>query len=96
MPNNKPISKPNSEQDVFNVMKAYCKKKGYSFTDDELEFIAEICYLHYESKAWGGTKYWPPLAKRWILVEAHKRGKTSRPKGKSIKKVILDNEEIDI
>jgi len=34
-------SKPHSEEEVFTVMKDYSDKKGYSFTDTQLRFMAE-------------------------------------------------------
>lgn len=91
-------NKPNSEEEVFEVMKDYCQKKGYSFSDTQLRFFAENCYLLYESKGWCGTTYWPPLAMKWILNERGKFNKgassykTSKPKGKSIRDMILEQE----
>jgi len=89
-------NKPHSEEEVFEVMKEYAKKKGYSFTDTQLRFIAENCYLSYESKEWCGTKYWPPLVMKWLLNERGKFNKVvtayTKPKGKSVRDVILERE----
>ena len=91
-------SKPNSEEEVFAVMKDYSEKKGYSFTDTQLRFMAENCYLLYESKEWYGIKYWPPLAMKWLLNE---RGtfnkkvstyKKPKPQGKSVRDKIMEQE----
>lgn len=101
-----PKSKPESEADVFLVMQEYSKKKGYSFTDTQLRFMAENCYLLYESKGWCGTTYWPPLAMKWLLNEKGKFGKEiisyKKPKphqssyakrqGKSVRDEILERE----
>lgn len=95
MPNNK----PDSEEEVFEVMKGYSQKKGYSFSDTQLRFFAENCYLLYESKNWCGTKYWPPLAMKWILNEKGKFNKKMvscnkpKPQGKSIRDTILEQED---
>ena len=92
------VSKPESDKDVFLVMKDYCKKKGYLFSDAQLRFIAENCFLSYESKGWCGTKYWPPLAMKWLLNERGKfnkqtpRYKKPKPKGKSVRDTILEQE----
>ena len=93
-------SKPESIDDVFRVMKSYSQKKGYSFSDVKLKFIAEDCYLLYESRGWYGIKYWPPLAMKWLLNVKCKFGKetpnykTPKPqKGKSIRDTILESEE---
>lgn len=91
-------SKPHSEEEVFEVMKEYSKKKGYSFTDTQLRFLAESCYLLYESKSWYGVKYWPPLAMKWVLNERGKFGKgivsfkKPKPHSKSVRDVLLEQE----
>lgn len=101
------INKPESEEEVFSVMKEYCQKKGYSFSDTQLRFFAENCYLLYESKGWKGITYWPPLAMKWVLNEAKptsyaKRGKfnkkvvsykKSKPQGKSVRDKIMEQED---
>lgn len=96
------ISKPESDKEVFSVMKDYSEKKGYSFTDTQLRFMAENCYLLYESKEWYGIKYWPPLAMKWLLNERGKFKSTSgkdvstykKPKaqGKSVRDKIMEQE----
>ena len=91
-------SKPHSEEEVFTVMRDYCKKKGYLFSDTKLKFIAENCYLLYESKGWEGVKYWPPLAMKWVLNERGKFNKSTvsfkkpKPSGLSIRDTILEQE----
>lgn len=91
-------NKPNSEEDVFQVMQEYCRKKGYSFSSTQLRFFAENCYLLYESKGWCGTTYWPPLAMKWVLNEKKKFNKENvsykkpEPQGKSIRDKIMEQE----
>lgn len=92
------MPKPRSEEEVFEIMKDYCQKKGYSFTDTQLRFMAENCYLLYESKGWYGVKYWPPLAMKWVLNEVGKFGKKvvsyKKPKSpdKSVRDKIMERE----
>ena len=92
------VNKPQSEEEVFTVMQEYSKKKGYLFSDTQLKFIAENCYLLYESKSWCGVKYWPPLAMKWILNERSKfnkqgtRYEKSKPCGKSVRDKIMEQE----
>ena len=87
---------PNSAEEVFAVMKDYSEKKGYSFTDTQLRFIAENCFLSYESKEWCGTKYWPPLVMKWLLNERGKFNKGvstyKKPQGKSVRDKIMEQE----
>lgn len=89
-------SKPNSEEEIFVVMKDYSTKKEYSFTDIQLRFMAENCFLHFESRGWTGIKYWPAVAMKWCLNNLDKQPKVSykskQPKGKSIKKIIMEQE----
>ena len=91
-------SKPYSEEEVFSVMKDYSDKKGYSFTDTQLRFIAENCFLSYESKGWCGTTYWPPLVMKWLLNERGKFNKgvstykKLKPQGKSVRDKIMERE----
>lgn len=94
-------NKPNSEEEVFSVMKVYCQKKGYSFSDTQLKFFAENCYLLYESKGWCGVKYWPPLAMKWILNEKSKFNKGAisykkpKPRGKSVRDILMEKENME-
>ena len=91
-------NKPNSDEEVFVVMQEYCKKKGYSFSDTQLRFMAENCYLLYESKGWYGVKYWPPLAMKWVLNERGKfdkkivSSKKPKPRGQSVRDKLLEQE----
>ena len=95
MPKN---SKPNSEEEVFEVMKDYSEKKGFSFTDSKLRYLAENCYLYFESRCWEGVKYWPPLAMKWVLNEKGKFNKKvstykkPKPQGKSVRDKIMEQE----
>lgn len=90
---------PNSVDDVFEVMKQYSEKKGFSFTDSKLRYLAENCYLYFESRGWEGIKYWPPLAMKWVLNE--RRGfskettgyKKPTTKGKSVRDKIMEQED---
>ena len=92
------VNKPQSDEEVFTVMKEYSKKKGYSFSDTQLRFMAENCFLLYESKGWCGTQYWPPLVMKWVLNERGKFNKgfsnyeKPKPKGKSVRDVIMESE----
>lgn len=96
-------NKPESEEEVFSVMKDYSQKKGYSFSDTQLKFMAENCYLLYESKGWCGVKYWPPLAMKWCLNEKGKFGgepdkkgvsyKKPKPCGKSVRDILMEQED---
>ena len=95
------VSRPESVDEVFSVMKEYCQKKGYLFSDARLKFLAENCYLLYESKGWYGVKYWPPLAMKWVLNEVGKFGKKvvsyKKPKlpDKSVRDVIMEQENVE-
>lgn len=91
-------SKPQSEEEVFAVMKDYSEKKGYLFTDIQLRFMAENCYLLYESKEWCSVRYWPPLAMKWVLNERGKFNKSvstykkPKPLGRSVRDKIMEQE----
>lgn len=92
-------NKPNSDAEVLDVMQEYCKKKGYSFSDTQLKFMAENCYLLYESKGWCGTTYWPPLAMKWCLnnLDKQQTKPTYKPKqsrGKSVRDRIMEKESM--
>lgn len=92
------VNRPESADEIFVVMKEYSQKKGYSFSDTQLRFFAENCYLLYESKSWCGVKYWPPLAMKWILNERGKFNKKipsynkPKPSGQSVRDKILGQE----
>ena len=73
----KAVSKPESENEVYEVMKSYCQKKNFYFSEEHLQYLAEECYLFYESKRWKDTAYWPPLAMRWVLTHRFNKTKTS-------------------
>jgi hypothetical protein len=99
MPNNK----PESEQDVFDVMRTYCDEKGYKYSDAQLRFMAEECFLLHESRGWKGTAYWPPLAKKWVLnavrnkpINIHRpkpKPSSSKPEGKTVRDIIMEQEQ---
>ena len=89
-------NKPNSDTEVLEVMQKYCQDKGYTFSNTQLDFMAQSCFFCYESKGWKGTTYWPPLAKRWVLNNLDKQYKQSyKPKqreGQSVRDKILEQE----
>lgn len=93
------ISKPQSDNEVFDVMQQYVKDKGFCFTVSKIKYLAEDCFLHFESKGWVGIAYWPAVAKRWVLNNLTKFGtqpvkpyKPKQPKGKSVRDTILESE----
>ena len=91
-------SKPQSEGEVFSVMKDYSIKKGYSFTDTQLRFMAENCFLFWEGRTWDKVSYWPAVCMRWVLNERGKFGKGTvsfkkpKPSGKSVRDKIREQE----
>ena len=102
------VNKPQSDTEVFNVMKSYCKDKGYTFGDGQLKYMAESCYLLYESRGWVGIKYWPAVAMKWVLtnVNSQQKGKYDvkgtesykekmERKVKSIREKIMEQENND-
>ena len=92
-------SKPNSEEEVFNVMYEYSQKKGYSFTDTQLRFMAENCFLFWEGRKWDKVSYWPAVCMRWVLNEKGKFGKGTvsyekpKPQRKSVRDKIMEHED---
>ena len=99
------INKPNSDTEVLEIMKRYCQDKGYTFSDTQLDYMAQSCYLLFESRGWDGVKYWPAVAMKWVLTNVHSqqkgiydvRGTTSykgkmKPKGKSVREKIMEQE----
>ena len=99
------LSKPHSEEEVFEVMKDYSEKKGYSFTDTQLRFMAENCFLFWEGRNWDKVAYWPAVCMRWVLNERGKFKGTSgkgvstykKPKsqGKSVRDKIMERENTE-
>ena len=102
------VNKPQSDTEVFEVMKSYCQDKGYIFSDARLKFLAESCYLLYESRGWCGIKYWPAVAMKWVLTNVNSqqkgkydvrgtesyKGKMER-KGKSVHDKIMERENTE-
>jgi len=91
------INKPNSDAEVFEIMKKYCQDKGYTFSDIQLDYMAQSCYLHFESRGWVSIKYWPAVAKRWCLNNLDKQYKDTykaepQPQGKSMREKIMEQE----
>jgi len=99
------INKPDSDTEVLEVMEKYCQDKGYSFSDGQLKYLAESCYLLYESRGWKGVTYWPAVAMKWILTNVHSQQKGKydvrgtaqykgemKPKGKSVRDKIMECE----
>ena len=60
-------NKPQSDTDVLEVMQKYCQDKGYNFSNAQLDFMAQSCFLYFESRGWKTISYWPAVAKRWCL-----------------------------
>ena len=90
-------NKPSSEKEVFIVMQEYSQKKGYLFSDTQLKFMAENCFLYFESRGWASIKYWPAVAMKWILNEKGKFNKQTtiykKPSnGKSVRDKIMEQE----
>lgn len=94
-------NKPNSVNDVLDVMKEYIKKKGYKFTDSKIMYLAEDCYLCFESRGWKGVTYWPAAAMRWVLNNYNKQVNVERkyiPRyetKKSVRDIIMETEQKD-
>lgn len=91
------ISKPNSDEDVYSVMKEYSAKKGYNLSESQLRYLAQDCYLLHESRKWSGSKYWPAIAMRHILNFVSSFGtkpifSKSTNKGKTVRDIILEQE----
>lgn len=88
------LSKPNSDKDVLDVMEKYCRDKGYTFSNSQLDYFAQSCYLYFESRGWKTISYWPAVAKRWVLNNLGKQYKgVSKPKGQSVRDKILGQED---
>ena len=84
-------SKPQSDEEVFLVMQEYCRKKKYTFSNNQLDFMAQSCYLYFESRGWKTISYWPAVAKRWVLNNLDKQCKIKpKSQGKSIRDTILE------
>lgn len=84
-------SKPQSDTEVLEVMKNYNINKGYTFSDAQLDYFAQSCFLYFESKGWKGISYWPAVAKRWVLNNLDKQYKP-KPKGRSVRDTILESD----
>jgi len=90
------INRPNSDKDVLREMRKYCQDKGYTFSNTQLNFMAEDCYLFFESRGWKGIKYWPAVAMRWVLTNLDKQIKKKTdysPRhsgGKTVREKILE------
>lgn len=65
---------PNSADEVCQVMKNYILTKKFSFSEAQIEYMAENMYLYFEGRAWAGIKYWPSVAMRWVLNSVTKFG----------------------
>ena len=94
------ISKPASDRDVFSVMEKYCQDKGYTFSDAQLDFFAQSCFLYFESKGWKGISYWPAVCMRWVLNNLDKQYKDTynpklKPKGRSVRDAIMERENTE-
>ena len=89
-------SKPKNPDEVYKTMLDYSNTKRFNLTESELHFMAENCYLTFESKGWKGISYWPPIAMRWVLTNKPKFSSNkpiptkSEHKGKSVRDRILE------
>ena len=45
-------NKPDNSEQVYDVMKEYCKTKQYTFPDAYVRYMAEECFLTHESRGW--------------------------------------------
>lgn len=101
-------NKPNSDADVLTVMKDYCEKKGYKFSNAQLDYMAQDCYFYYESKGWKNISYWPAVAMRWVLTNlkdqqiakqscsyAPKQNYRPKQKGQSVRDKIMRQENME-
>jgi hypothetical protein len=89
------ISKPKDEEAVFEVMQKYAQTKRYSFSEPQLRYHAEHCYLYYEGRGWQGCKYWPAWVMKWLLTQNKGVSKIQQPKpsnGKTVRDLILEQE----
>jgi len=88
-------NKPNSDTEVLEVMKSYCQDKGYTFSNTQLDYMAQSCYLYFESKGWKGISYWPAVCMRWVLNNLDKQYKSNcklKLQGKSVRDKIMEQE----
>jgi len=92
----KRIEIPDSSDDVLRVMKEYASKRGFQYTDTELEIIAEDCFLYFQSRGWkSGSKviaYWPAVAMRWLLNNAKRDRKLPLKRGPNLRKRLMGEE----
>lgn len=97
------LNKPNSDTEVLDVMKSYCRDKGYTFSDMQLDYMSQSCYLYFESKGWKSITYWPAVCMRWVLNNLDKQYKgtykskpqrslQAKPQGKSVRQEIMEQE----
>jgi len=85
-------SKPKSSEEVYQTMKDYCSTKQYNFSEKFLRFMAEDCYLFFESREWNQCKYWPALAMRWVLRNIDKQLPVNKKSPtKTIRDTLLEN-----
>lgn len=90
------VSRPNNDDEVYDVMAKYCEQKGFKFRDAQLRYMAEQCYLLHEGRGWAGCKYWPALAMKYILTTVgSKQGEIpiNKTKGKTVKESIMEQEK---
>jgi len=88
------LSKPNNSNQVFETMKSYCKEKSFNFTDRELEYMAEDCYLLFESRGWKGITFWPAVVKRWVLNNISKRSPYTKGTSVPVKKPPVNGQTV--
>ena len=67
-------SQPDNIEQVIAVMKEYILKKKFTFSESQIEYMAEDFYLYFEGRSWDNIRYWPSVAMRWVLNSVTKFG----------------------
>ena len=67
---------PESWREVLKVMEAYCLDKRFDIRKVDLELISESFFQYYEGIGWmsgrQAIRFWPAVAKRWLLQEVRR------------------------
>ena len=82
---------PDDSHMVLTVMRKYVSEKGWYYSDTDMELLAEACFLHFDSLGWKSIKFWPSVAKRWIVNDMRFSKKKQPNISKPIKNVEQDN-----
>lgn len=83
-------NKPETSEEVYDVMVKYCHTKQYTFPDKFLRYIAEECFLTGESTGWKGCRYWPALAMKWVLRNSSRQITIKKNQPSPTKETIRD------